>query len=198
MKNIFEYLKKNWKIALIIILVTFIAISGFISKCSTDQIEGVITSTQLSTALNKQKNDLTTKYLSENAETAKALEEAEKKISEGLKPVIKWQKADAAKKVDEARKDTSMTVKSDSAITAQERYNATLERKVKSDSVQISECDKRVVAKEGMVKSISEAYTKQIQISSDLNDALVKENKGKNLKWWALGVGAVAGFLIAR
>jgi len=198
MKNIFEYLKKNWKIALIIVLIAFIAISGFISKCSTDQIDGGITSTQLSTALNKQKNDLTTKNLSENAEIAKALEESEKKISDGLKPVIKWQKADAVKKVDEARKDTNMTVKSDSAITAQERYTATLERKVKSDSVQISACDKQVVAKVEIAKSISEAYSEQILINSNLNDALIKVNKGKNLKWWALGAGVVAGFFIAK
>jgi len=185
MKN---FLIRTWWVIIPILLIVVII---SVPRCTTKQAEQVFTKAEKETALNSLRNELTTKYLSQNAETAKALQIAEKRISDGLKPIIIRQKADAAKKVAEARKDTSLTTKSDSAITSLERYSVTLERKVKSDSIQIVRCDEQNAIKDTIIVKNKQDFKEQLRINSDLSKAVKRNFFEKN------GIPIGAGIAVA-
>jgi hypothetical protein len=193
-----EYIKLHWKVAVICLAVGILLSVGIISYFSGNKTDKVITQSDVDTKLNKQKTDLTTKFLSDKAEISKALEVAQKKISDGLKPVIKWQKADSEKKVTKALKDSDLTPDCDSAIVAQKRYSDSLVRKSVSDSIQLAECHNQKQAIDSIALTVGNAYTKQIAISDGLSKSLVKANKGKNTKWLFAGIGSLITFFILR
>jgi len=193
-----NFIKTNWKNILIIALILFVAIGGYVTKCTSNQVDNIVTQSILDTQLSKQKKDLTVKFLSENDSIKNELQEAQKKISDGLKPKIVIQYKTVEKLVEAVRKDTATTELCDSAINAQESLIFDLGLKSNSDSIQLKLCSERIIIKDSIVKSISVAYSEQVLINSNLNGAVIKANKGKNLKWWFLGAGAILTFLVVK
>jgi flagellar basal body-associated protein FliL len=193
-----EKLLKYWKDALIGLLILFIAVSGIISNCTGKAIEKTFTQANVDSQLNKQGTDLKEKYLTANGETLNALQVAEKKISDGLKPRIIIKSAKAEKLVEKARKDTNTTALCDSALNAQETLIFDIGLKAHSDSLQLNLCERQSLIKDSLNTVFKNAYSGEMKINTDLNTALIKANKGKNTKWYFLGAGALLTFFIIK
>lgn len=189
---------KYWKTATIVLLIGFIGLTGIVSKCVGNKTDKVITQADVDNQLNVQKHNLDSTYLMKGSKVVLDLQVANKRISEGLKPVIIYQKADAQKKIAAARKDTNMTAVSDSAITSQERYSTTLEHNTEIDSTQIKLDAQQDAIKDSMIASLDKSYKGEILINSNLTAAVAKANKGATLKWYFLAAGVIGGILIVR
>jgi len=195
MKDLFF---KYWKTATIVLLIGFIAISGIVINCTGKSTEKMITQASSDGKLVAQKHDLDSTYLTKSSKVTSDLQVANKKISDGLKPVIIYQKADAQKKVADARRDSNMTVSSDSAMTAQERYEATLEHKTVVDSTQIKLDAQQDAIKDSLISSYNKSYQDEVRINANLTAVITKLNKGASLKWWFLAAGVIGGILIVK
>lgn len=160
-------------------------------QCSTKHTEKVITGSELSMALAKQKNELETKYISMLSDSSKVIQANNKRISDGLKPIIIYKEKKAKTMVDKVRKDTATTALCDSAINAQEQLIFDLETKAYHDSIQLAECNKQNAYKDLTILKKDTTIVEAERVNDNLTKELERNNNWFNRsKIW---IGAVAG-----
>ena len=189
-----DFIKKNalW------VLLTIAMIAGLLfaaQKLKEKSVSGVITQADKETALNKQKNELTTYYLEQNAEIAEALEIAQKQISDGLRPQIIYKEKKAEQLVDLARKDTNTTALCDSAMNAQEEVIFDMGLKANSDSIALAACDRGKQIKDSLILVKENAFQEQIRINKDLQKTTKRNFVERN--GFVLGAGAASALVVA-
>lgn len=192
------YIKKHWQMIVILLLILFIAVSGIVSNCTGDKIADSFTQAYVDSKLNVQRQSLESKFYTELGDTLKKLQLAEKERGDKIKPVIIYKKIIAEKYVEQVRKDTATTAMCDSAINAQEEVIFDIDMKAYSDSLQLDICNRRLIVSDSANKSLNRAFSEEVRINSELQKTLIKSEKGKNTKWWFLGIGAVLGILISK
>jgi len=194
---------KNYIIAAV--TVALFVIGFFVGRAtlSNKQAEQALLTAQGKTALIKQKDDLETAFARERIDSSKVIQNLHKKISDGLKPVIRRKIQVAVEAVDIARKDTNTTENCKDAINKQEEAIFDLGIKAYNDSIQIYECNKQNGIKEGLLTKKDRTIAEQNQINTDLSTALKKQPGDKlftpfvQASWNSFGyVGAGAGIYI--
>lgn len=187
MKN---FIDKYWMLSIPLVLIIFI-LAG---QCSTKHTEKVITDSELSMALAKQKNELETKYISMLSDSSKVIQANNKRISDGLKPIIIYKEKKAKALVDKVRKDTATTALCDSAINAQEQLIFDLQTKAYHDSIQLAECNKQNAYKDLTILKKDTTIVEAERVNANLTKELERNNNWFNRsKIW---IGAVAGSVV--
>lgn len=198
MKKALDYIASHRSIAITILIAILFVLFVSIPKCSDNIREKKVVSLSLKELLNRQKNELKTEYLADNAEIAKALYLSEEANGKLISKNNKLQKAYSDSKADIALKDTNITVTSDTAIRSQQRTIKGLVLKVSSDSLKINTCLKRLNLCESLNEVNLQSYQTELNINTELQKAVKRTWWEKNDKWIYAGVGIAGTFFILR
>lgn len=185
-----KFIDKYWMPVTILVIISVFLVNYIGNK----HTEKVITNSELSLALAKQKNELETKYISMLSDSSKVIQANNKRISDELKPIIIYKEKKAKALVDKVRKDTATTALCDSAINAQEQLIFDLDTKAYHDSIQLSECNKQNAYKDLTILKKDTTIVEAERVNANLTKELERNNNWFNRsKIW---IGAVAGSVV--
>lgn len=198
MKNMIDYLKVGfweWLITAIIVLVVSLAID----RCSSSS-QTVLTQNEVSAKLVKQKYELEKRYQIMLIDSSKVIQAYAKRISDGLKPKIRWKTRYAQQAVAAARADTATTALCDSAINAQESLIFDLGLKAIQDSTQLAESERQSAIKATMLLKSDSTINDITRINENLANQLRRKNNwfDRNKLWLGIGAGFVGGALLMK
>ena len=191
-------LLKNSGLMLLGMLLAILLLTNWISTCTEKKAEKLYNETELNTAVNEKERAVSTKYLQQLADLSVVIQEKNKLISDGLKPVIKWKTVKAKQAVEVALKDTNTTDAANTAINQQEELIFDLETKAYYDSIQLFECNKRHIVKDSIAKEIMRAYNVETEINQQLQKKVKRNWIERNKLWIGVIVGATATGLILK
>jgi len=189
---------KNTGLLLLVIILGILLLTNWIGTCTEKKAERLYNETELATALNEKEREISTKYIQQLADSSEVIQEKNKLISDGLKPIIRWKTAKAKQAVEVARKDTNMTDEANIAIYEQEDLIFDLETKAYYDSIQLSECNNRHIIKDSIAKEIMRAYNIEMEINQQLQKKVKRNWIERNKLWIGVIAGATATGLILK
>jgi hypothetical protein len=132
-----SFLEKYWLLSIPIVIILFI-LANHLSERKTEK---VISESELLIALSTQKNEIESKYTNMLLDSSRIIQEKNKVISEGLKPIIIIKERKSKNLVQKVRNDSNTTSLCDSALNSQEDLIFDLDSKLYYDSIQLSECE---------------------------------------------------------
>lgn len=198
MKKALDYIVSHRSIAITILFIILFVLFFLIPKCSDNIREKKVECLSLKSILNQQKNQLETKYMTDLAEVARALQIKEAENGKLIAKNNKLLKAESDKKVIEARKNTNITEPCKDAIDSQERTIEGLEKKATSDSTQLVIAATGLNIAKTMTEKVTQDYQTVLIINEDLRKAVKRTWYERNDKWIYSGVAVVGTFLILR
>jgi len=127
--------------------------------------------------LTKQRLEISNKYLQQLADSSEVIQEQQKLISDGLKPIVVYKTLKAKISVAAARADTNTTPIANTAIDDQETLIFDLGLKSYSDSIQLAECTRRQIIKDSIMSETRRAFN--TEVLAGIENSKVADKKTK-------------------